>query len=308
MPDPKTALIAVDWGTSSFRAYRLNKAGSILDRVTSDAGILSVSDGQFEDALVKGIAPWIEGNGVPTPVLMSGMIGSRQGWIEADYITPPASLSEMANSLTKVPGGLPAGTYIVPGLSIKDATLPDVMRGEETQIFGALHQNDLDRGTFVMPGTHSKWVQVEGSAITSFMSLMTGEVFAALSGHTILSAFMTAQTDLDEDSFRRGLDAGHASGTPGALLNRIFGARTLPLFDRIEPHGVADYLSGLLIGAEFAEAGDRFDRSVRIIGAAELARRYSIAALHLGMSAEQIDPDCTASGLFAIARQANLLN
>ena len=305
--DANAGLIAIDWGTSSFRAYRIDAGGSVVDRFSSDSGIMSVDNGKFEDTLSQNVGHWIGEGGGSAPILMSGMIGSRQGWIEADYVAPPASLAGMAENLAEIPGKMRGSAFIVPGIAIGDAAMPDVMRGEETQIFGALQQSGSDQGTFVLPGTHSKWVYVQGGAITQFMSFMTGEVFAALSGHTILGAFMTAHNGLDEDGFRRGLDAGHASGSPGALLHRIFGARTLPLFDLIAPEAVADYLSGLLIGAEFAEAAGQRRGTLSIIGASELAERYSFAAKHFGLPAEQTDPDCAASGLYAIADQAGLI-
>lgn len=308
LPERSAALIAIDWGTSSFRAYRLNAAGSIIDRLSSNGGILSVQNGLFEDALVENIDSWMGKHGESVPILMSGMIGSRQGWVEADYIAPPASLVAVANNLTQVSGSMRGTVFIVPGISITAGPIPDVMRGEETQILGALHRHGLDQGTFVLPGTHSKWARVDAGAIVQFKSLMTGEVYSALCGHTILGAFMTARNGIDANGFRRGLDAGHAAGSPGALLHRIFGARTLPLFDLIAREAVADYLSGLLIGAEFAEAGGQCHGTLQIIGASELAKRYSVAADHFGLPANLIDPDCTALGLYAIAGQAGLLN
>ena len=307
-PEPNIALIAVDWGTSSFRAYRLNRTGEIVDRLSDGGGIMSVRNGLFEQALADRIGHWSGDGSQPPPVLMSGMIGSRQGWVEADYIEPPASLADIAESLSEVPRRGLQSVHIVPGMSTSDGTMPDVMRGEETQIFGAMDRHALRDGTFVLPGTHSKWVQAGDGAITKFTSFMTGEVFAALCGHTILGAFMGEQTGTDENGFRRGLDAGYETGSPGALLHRIFGARTHALFGTIETEAVADYLSGVLIGAEFAEASRNCRGTLWIIGTSDLAGRYLLAADHVGLSAECIDPDCTAAGLYAIAGTAGLVD
>ena len=301
-------MIAVDWGTSSFRAYRLNAAGAIVEKINADIGIMSVTDRRFEEALQNAIGRWTETDGAVPPILMSGMIGSRQGWVEADYIEPPVSLERLADHLTKVTGNMRQPVFIVPGVSVKAGDMPDVMRGEETQIFGAMRRDGFDRGTIILPGTHSKWVQIDNGAIATFKTFMTGEMFAALRGHTILGAFMTERTGINEDAFRRGLAAGRAEGSPGALLHRVFGARTLPLFDLIEPDGVADYLSGLLIGAEFSEGDIRRNGPLSILGASSLAQRYFLAAEHIGLPARLIDPDYTASGLYAIAARAAILS
>ncbi len=305
MPNNATGLIGVDWGTSSFRAYRIGPAGQVLDRIECDAGIRSVAQDGFDALLHEKIGHWI-GSGPSGPIVMSGMIGSRQGWVEAAYIDAPASIDDVAGKLVRVPRAMSSNIFIVPGLAMKSGAMPDVMRGEETQIFGALQQRALTDGIFVLPGTHSKWAEVESGAIRRFGTYMTGDVFAALRDHSILGALMSGQTSLNADSFRRGLEAGNRAGSPGALLHRIFGARTHALFGELEADEVSDYLSGLLIGAEFADAAPESGSTLLIVGASDLAERYLLAAEWAGLAADRIDQDCAAAGLHAIAAQAAL--
>ena len=255
------ALIAIDWGTSSFRAMLATADGIVLGTVANTSGILSVHDAQFAAVLQSAIQPWLSTQG-DLPVVMSGMIGSRQGWCEAPYIACPAPLKDLAAAairLTPAMTGLPH-VAIIPGVVSRDASgHPDVMRGEETQIFGALARLGIDAGTFVLPGTHAKWVTVAGGAITGFSTYMTGEVFAALKDHSILGRLMRDGGPPDATpsatGFERGLAAAaKAKGGPGALLRHIFSARTLGLFDELAPDEIGDYLSGLLIGSEICDA------------------------------------------------------
>lgn len=301
----RTALIGIDWGTTAFRAYRISGTGKVLDRAESDCGIRSVDPGTFETVLSRQIGDWID-TGHPCPIVMSGMVGSRQGWREVPYCRLPAALADIAGALVTVAeiGSCPVA--IVPGVVRSGETMPDVMRGEETQIFGALEGSGNSDGQFVLPGTHSKWATVKDRTIRGFATYMTGEIFAALCDHTILGSLMSERKDFHAGGFERGLDDGHAAGSPGALLHRVFGARSHALLGGLETDFVADYLSGLLIGAEFADAADNSGRDPTIIGASDLAERYRLAAARFGSDAECVDPVCTARGLFAIAGRAGL--
>ncbi len=157
------ALIAVDWGTTSFRALGLDAGGAILDRVTSERGIQSVANREYEETLAGFVQNWRRDGAMP--ILLSGMIGSRQGWIEAPYVRAPAGLGEVAAAMVAIKSEKLGEIGVVPGVSVENAALgPDVMRGEETQIFGALATNGRSDGLFVLPGTHSKWARVEGEA------------------------------------------------------------------------------------------------------------------------------------------------
>ncbi len=301
-------LIAVDWGTTSFRAYLLGPGGRVLDSTSSANGILAAKD-RFEATLKTAVAPWIAANG-PLPVLMSGMIGSRQGWAEAPYVHCPAGLADVAPNLLPLAVAGLGPVAIVPGADTRSALgAPDVMRGEETQIFGALACLGLSEGMFVLPGTHAKWVQVTDGRIAGFATYMTGEIFAALKGHTILGRMMAEPADVSAigNGFLRGVDAGmDDGGGAGALLHRVFSVRTLGLFDELAPTEAADYLSGMLIGAEIQDAAHGLSEVI-VIGSEAMAARYTLALQHAGLDATAAPPDCAAAGLYAIARAKGLM-
>lgn len=306
------ALIAVDWGTSSFRAFLTAADGAVLGVVETPSGILRVVDGQFAAVLQAAIAPWISAHG-DLPVLMSGMIGSRQGWHEVPYQPCPVRTGDLARALLRLPEALTQNlrVSIVPGVVTRDASgAPDVMRGEETQIFGALERLGLNAGTFVLPGTHSKWVTVADGAISRFSTYMTGEVFAALKDHTILGRLMRAPVSsagpASGASFLRGVAAAQIAGGPGVLLRLVFSARTLALFGELAAEDIADYLSGLLIGAEIREAAGA-SAEVVVIASDALASRYADAFRSLGIEPVTAPADCAAAGLAALARNAGLI-
>lgn len=310
-PTGGTALIGLDWGTTSFRAYRLGADGQILDRVSSDAGILAVTDGDFAATLRHQIAPWLGGPDI-APILACGMIGSRQGWHEAPYVDLPAGTAELADKLVPTPLDGGSAIHFVPGLSWRDADgMPDVMRGEETQLIGAMG-SDAGPRLFVLPGTHSKWAATADGRIFRFTTFMTGEVFAILSRHSILGRLMSG-LDHDTSAFQRGLDS--AMATPGhsaGLLHRLFGARSLPLFGDLPETGVASYLSGLLIGTEIVEASNSLPtsppfQSVTIVGRSDLATRYATGLAAQGYSVDTADPDACAIGLYRLAVASALL-
>jgi 2-dehydro-3-deoxygalactonokinase len=227
------------------------------------------------------------------------MIGSRQGWKEAPYAACPADAADIAAAALRwdEPGLGPI--TLLPGVATEHpGGMPDVMRGEETQVFGALAAMDRSRGLFITPGTHSKRITVEAGRITGFRSFMTGEVFAALKDHTILSRLMSAGAPSGQ-GFARGVNAAQGLDSPGALLNAVFGARTLGLFDKLPGHELADYLSGLLIAAELISAlGDAADAVV--IGSDDLSERYINAAALLGRKLVKAPADCVARGQAAI--------
>ncbi len=180
-------MIGVDWGTSSFRAYRLAGDGRILDRSAAPLGIMAVPERRFDAALRRAIGAWLADG--ERRVLLCGMIGSRQGWVEAPYLDCPAGPAELAQALVGVPFA-DAEVRLVPGLAARDAAaIPEVMRGEETQIAGALDRiggSDL----VCLPGTHAKWARLAGGRVTGFATYLTGEAFAALRDHTILGRMM----------------------------------------------------------------------------------------------------------------------
>ncbi len=314
----RAALISVDWGTTARRSVLLGDDGAVMDRCDDGAGILPPPRDGFAAALGLDIGAWLQRFG-PLPVVMSGMIGSRQGWHEVPYIDCPADPVTIARNLQVIDAGALGHIHIVPGLRHAPSGQGlDVMRGEETQIIGALGSQDgADTGLFVLPGTHSKWAWTRNGAIAGFATYMTGEVFAALRQHTILGLLMPSgiagrltperAAAFDHASFARGVTDGAADGHPGALLNRVFGVRTLGLFGTIPAAGLEAYLSGLLIGAEMAAATTSLHmRQFTIIGNAGLSASYKRCAEVLKCEARVAEADCAARGHWTIAQAAGL--
>lgn len=289
-------MIAIDWGTSSFRAYRLAPDGAILDKRSAQLGILAVQDGKFAEALESQVRDWLDADA--GPVVMSGMIGSRQGWKEAPYAQCPAGAKEIAARMVEVRWGSSYSGWIVPGLRCADAQgVPDVMRGEETQILGAV-ENVSERSAWVcLPGTHSKWAHLEGGRITHFATYMTGEVFAVMKAHSILGRMM-ADGDLDAVAFASGVLRARE---PGSLLHHLFGVRARGLFGDLSDDAAAAYLSGLLIGHELASL-PRLNDAVYLLGEPQLTRLYTEALRCYGVDASILDPDAAVRGLFNLAR------
>jgi len=298
------ALIGIDWGTTSFRAHRIDARGSVIDNHAAAAGILGVRDGDFEAVLVREIGGWLEDE-PGLPVIASGMITSRQGWLEVPYCACPAGSAGIAAALVEHPAR--PGLHMVPGLSLVGADgVPDVVRGEETQILGELGDRP-GRHLLVLPGTHSKWALVEDGVITWFATFMTGEVFGVLKAHSILGRLMQGDQD-DHAAFARGLQ--YAQDGKGGLLKRLFSARTLGLFDLLPESGVASYLSGLLIGSEIDEALDCLgspDSEIRVVGASDLALHYRRALGVRNLRVRTASEDASARGQFLIARAAGLI-
>jgi 2-dehydro-3-deoxygalactonokinase len=296
-------LIGLDWGTTSCRAYLIGTDG-VIARNMEGPGILRVEGGAFGPWFDTMVGEWIATHGV-LPIILSGMIGSRQGWKEAPYAKCPAGAADVVKALAKIDhDGLPIS--LVPGLVTENDGMPDVMRGEETQILGALASSEDKEGLFLLPGTHSKWAEISGGRIVSFHTFMTGEVFGALKDHTILGRLMREGAP-NADGFARGVKEGAALGSAGALLNRIFATRSYGLMDKLLDTALNDYLSGLLIGAEITEAAGRTKSTVTIIAGAALAQRYSDALKLLGHGSRLAPEDCVASGHRQIARAAGLI-
>ena len=271
------------------------------------AGLLAVQDGRFADRLQSFLEGWI-GSGPTVPVVMSGMVGSRLGWVEAPYVAAPAALSELAQRLVKAGQVAGCDCWIVPGVSMDSGSQPDVMRGEECQILGALLTRQQSDAMFVLPGTHSKWARVSGRRLVAFRTYMTGELFNLLRQSGTLAQLMTGD-DEDGDAFARGV---LAMADDAQLLNRLFSVRSLALFGRLEGRVLASYLSGLLIGAELRGALAAWPDLVRTgaicIGAPAMLARYQACAGLLGFRLEEVENKMVLpAALFWIARQARLI-
>jgi 2-dehydro-3-deoxygalactonokinase len=290
-------MIGVDWGTSSFRAFRLHADGRVLERRAAPRGILAVEDGRFAEELLRQTGDWIADG--ETQVLMSGMIGSRQGWHEAPYLACPAGPVEIAGALVPV-AFEGAELLLVPGLTHTDAAgTPEVMRGEETQLVGVLSEIGGD-GIACLPGSHSKWARIADGRVAGFSTYLSGEAFAAIRGHTILGRMMKDAPN-DPAAFARGVAR---SGDPGHLLHHLFGVRALGLFGRLGESESASYLSGLLIGHEVRAALPPSGGAVHLIGAAPLCALYATAVAACGANAVTHNEDAAAAGLTRIGKDA----
>jgi 2-dehydro-3-deoxygalactonokinase len=291
-------MIGVDWGTTSFRAFRIARDGTIRDRRTALRGLLNVPDNRFADTLREEVGPWLAAG--EDHVLLSGMIGSRQGWKEAPYAPCPAGAAEVGAGLMAIEFDW-GQVKLVPGLSATDeAGVAEVMRGEETQVFGVLEAMG-GGGLACLPGTHSKWVRVEDGRIVGFTTHMTGEAFGALRGHTILGRMMR-EGPTDGAPFDAGV---RRAGEPGGLLHHIFGARSQVLAGELAETDAAAYLSGILIGHEVRAAlAGRHGEVVHVIGAPELTMLYARAISAQGGYPERHDGEAAARGLALIGGHA----
>jgi 2-dehydro-3-deoxygalactonokinase len=290
-------VIALDWGLSSFRAFRMAPDGGITEQRSAPAGILGIADRAFEATLVAQIGDWLDDR----PIVAAGMIGSRQGWLEMPYAECPAGAAAIARGLREIAWGDGRRAWIAPGLSCRDeAGVPDVMRGEETQIIGALAELPPGEASICLPGTHSKWVRWRGGRIVGFATAMTGEAFAVLRRHSILGRLMPEGGDgHDRAAFAAGL---RRAGEAGGLLHHLFGARTRGLFGELGESALPSYLSGILIGHEIAALAPK-RQIVHLIGAAALVGLYRDALAAAGRDSRIVDADCVARGLFRLAAQ-----
>lgn len=275
----ETALIGVDWGTSRLRGLRIDPKGELLECRDSTQGVGRVQDHAFAAALHELIEGWQMREG-RTPILMCGMIGSRQGWHEVPYVACPAALADFLPHLQRVETeGGPA--HIVAGVSTRDACgIHDVMRGEEVQILGIATSSG--RQLAIAPGTHSKWVTVENGRILDFQTYMTGELYSLLRERSTLAWVMSssAETSPADDAFLLGVRRARAD--PG-LLRLLFSVRTCGLFDDLPSAGLASYLSGLLIGSEIAAGLQRHEGGqITLIASAALAHLYRLALSDAG--------------------------
>ena len=283
--------IAVDWGTSNLRAWAMT-AGRVVDHASSADGMGKLVRGQFEDALIRLIEPWLGAGQVP--VIACGMVGSRQGWYESPYRTTPCTPVQHG-TLVQVPvKDARLQMMIAPGL--KQMTPADVMRGEETQIAGVLASRPDFEGVICLPGTHSKWVHVSAGDVVSFQTFLTGEMFALLSEQSVLRHGMT-DGGWQEDAFDRAI--ADMLSQPEKIAARLFTLRAEGLISGLGSAAARARLSGLLIGIELAAARPYWlGRAVVLVGAPDLSAHYARALASQGMTCEQMDATaCTIAGL-----------
>jgi 2-dehydro-3-deoxygalactonokinase len=297
--------LALDWGTSTLRAWRLGEAGCVLAQRQQPWGLMHLPAGGFEAAL-RGITDgWLD-DGVP--LIAAGMVGSAQGWREVPYVDCPAGAEALASGLLAIDAGAGLTLHVGPGVR---HPRPDVMRGEETQCLGALALQPAlaERATLLLPGTHSKWLRVAHGRIVDFQTYMTGELYALLREHSILGRpARVAGPQASNEAFDRGVAA--LRGEPQAGLSPLlFGTRALVLSGRLQAAQSLDYLSGLLIGEELRCALAQHDAAapLALIGDGALCARYQRAlALH-GMTRAPTVEGATVAGLWQVALRAGLV-
>ncbi len=295
-------LIALDWGSTRLRAFLLGDGGEVLQtRQSSDGAATLKGAEQYAAALAALVGDW-RADHPELKLLACGMVGSQYGWREAPYVRCPADAAALAGQVLKLDDRI----SIIPGL-VDDAAQPDVMRGEETQIVGALALNPALAGEacLVLPGTHSKWARVKAGRVTGFATHMTGELFALLRQHSVLNRLMPADgsSPASPEAFLKGVDAAREEG---ALSHQLFAVRTLGLFKQLVPEQLPDYLSGLLIGHELAHELQGSQPRVALIGDPALCARYAQALARFGQP-EPLRLDNTApAGLWALAQTMNL--
>ena len=271
--------IAVDWGTTNRRAYRIGADGSLADEMEDDLGILSVPAGGFPAAVAQVTARLGE-----HPLLMAGMIGSNRGWVEAPYVPCPAGLPELAGGLEWVE---PDRIAIVPGVSLDAGGRADVMRGEEVQILGAFAEGMVPPDALVChPGTHNKWLRLEDGRIADFRTVMTGEIFNLLREHSILADLLAAPVE-PGPAFCEGV--AHALEHDD-LTAELFSVRARVLLGKAPREAAASYTSGLLIGTDLriglagAPPGE-----VIVMGRPELTRLFAAALEAAGRTMREVD-------------------
>ncbi|MBP7242463.1 2-dehydro-3-deoxygalactonokinase [Amaricoccus sp.] len=293
-PDPaRIAWIAADWGTSNLRAWAMDAHGLPLAEAGSGAGMGGLARDGFEPALVALVAPWLAADR-RTDVLACGMVGARQGWIEAPYATVPCAPTGPA---VEAPATDPRlRVRILPGLRQDGAW--DVMRGEETQIAGLIADDPGFDGVACLPGTHTKWAHVSAGEVVSFASFMTGELFALVSTASVLR-HSVATEGWSAPDFAEAVEETLAR--PERLAGRLFGIRAEGLLAGLAPERARARLSGLLIGAELAAARPYWlGRDVVLVGAPALARAYREALALAGVAAREADAAAmTRAGLAA---------
>jgi 2-dehydro-3-deoxygalactonokinase len=273
--------IAVDWGTTNRRAYRVAAEGALADEMEDDRGILAVGKGGFEAAVTQ-----IRERLGYLPLLMGGMVGSNRGWVEAPYAPCPAGLPELAQRLQWVEPGRIA---IVPGVAWDSGDAADVMRGEEVQILGAFGEGLIAADSIVChPGTHNKWIRVEDGRITSFRTVMTGELFSLLKAHSILSDLLAGPADTGP-AFEAGVRRGLACDD---LTAELFSVRARVLLGKAAREEAASYVSGLLIGTDL-RIGLRFagdgEGEIVVMARPELSRLFAAGLAVAGRSARELD-------------------
>jgi 2-dehydro-3-deoxygalactonokinase len=291
----EAAFIAGDWGTSRLRLYLCDPAGNVLARSAGEGASIPDCAGRFAAA----VTPWDKAHGV-LPAVLAGMVGSSIGWREVPYLKCPAKPSAIADAALRLESDGRA-IAILPGLSCRGKTgAPDVMRGEETQILGALRlhpQLTKGRHLLCLPGTHTKWVAVTEGAVSQFQTALSGELFEILRRHSVL-ARDSGEVDGQSPAFALGLDCARQKAD---LLHLLFSARSRAVTGDMAKVDAASYLSGLVLGKDvatalalFEVASSNMEGPVQLICTPMLAALYGKALAAYDVKTAVIDGDRAA--------------
>ncbi|MES2711197.1 MAG: 2-dehydro-3-deoxygalactonokinase [Pseudomonadota bacterium] len=299
-------MIGIDWGSSNLRAWRFDRNGHVTGARDAAYGVMRLPAGGFDAAFAEVVGEWIADG--EKDVLIAGMAGSRQGWLEVPYLDCPAGVEQIAAATRLMPIA-PATVRIIPGLRCRDGDgVPEVMRGEETKLIALLARRGEREATICLPGTHTKWSHVGEGRILGFTTAMTGDAFAALSQHTILRHCCAPPPA--GAVLAPGFMAGIAQAKrAGGLLHQMFGLRARWLMGEMAQAEGAGFLSGLLIGHDVAAALEMgVTPPIILAGADELVRLYATALEAWGVPHEIAHGDPAAEGLVLVGRNLGMVD
>lgn len=292
-------LVAIDWGTSNFRAFLVDRdSGEVLDSRRSDAGLRSLGSAEFPHYCAAQIGDWREGGRVP--IYLAGMVGSKRGWSEAPQLDLPVDAGTLARHVVPAPGL--ENAWIVPGVKVVRPEHVDVMRGEEIQAFGALAIAGEKDALCCLPGTHSKWVRLADARLVDFTTAMTGELYHVVRFHTLPGEPARDSAEFDAEAYHQGLEA---AAHPAGVLHALFEARSRHLYAGLAAAQVGSFLSGVMIGSEVRtqRAIQGETRRALLVGSSELNGLYRLAMETVGFDVHEIDSDqATLAGLLALAK------
>jgi 2-dehydro-3-deoxygalactonokinase len=293
--------VAVDWGTSSFRLWLIDRAGGVLQERRSQEGMMAAAKLGFATVLQSHLDA--VGAASDLPVVICGMAGARQGWVEAGYIDTPAHLALILERAVPVPAQS-RDIWILPGIAQRDPRAPDVMRGEETQLLGALGVDAAGEAVVCIPGTHSKWARVSGGTVERFATFMTGELFSVVSRETILAHAVVGANEEDTEAFKSAVIA--AFETPALAANLLFRVRSSQLLYGSSPSSAREKISGTLIGLELAAglAGDQPKNGIVLVASGRLQVLYRLAFETLSVAVQSIDAEGAVRRGLSMAAEA----
>lgn len=303
----RPAYAAVDWGTSSFRLWLIDEDGTVLGERRSSEGMTTAASTGFAQVLQSHLSALFAPDDIP--VIVCGMAGARQGWVEAGYIDTPTLLSAILTGAVSVPGQK-RDVRILPGLAQRSKQAPDVMRGEETQLLGAIAADAHGEQIVCMPGTHSKWVRVVDGAVTGFSTFMTGELFDVITKHSILSHAVTGAEAMPADAAALEAAVKAAFDQPALATSLIFGARAGQLLHGLTAVGAQARISGTLIGAEIAGGLLNVGKgtAITLVASGRLQTLYESAFHILSLPYQTIDADAAVRRGLSAAAKAIWLN